>query len=281
MTLAAVWIDDRDDSSTLCFASDSRITPGPIDGIAKVTFFGRSDLVGVWAGDFAYASLVLNKLSGFLTASENIRSRQVDLGRVFASAIPVLRNHLASVTKAIENDDLKAPLESTQVIVGGYSILQGTFMHTSISFHLGKGRWEFSHGTFERDKLVFIGDRPERKLARTRSRSHRSRRNPNLGATGWRMEPLKVIADICVAATSPTVGGNVQFAKAYKHGETLALPTTAISEQSRLTLGGTLVEERAERKFRAAGLAVDLEIWNPDLCYFASGEVGGINATSS
>jgi hypothetical protein len=85
VTLAAVWVEARGaDRDALCFASDSRTTPGPIEGVTKVILFGRSDLAAVWAGDYRYATLLVNHLDAVFTASDAMRRRDVDLTRAFA-----------------------------------------------------------------------------------------------------------------------------------------------------------------------------------------------------
>jgi hypothetical protein len=79
MTLAAMWIEAKERGNRpLCAASDSRTTPGPIEGVSKVVLFGRDDLVGVWAGDYRYAYLVVSHLDAIFTAFEAMRRRNVD-----------------------------------------------------------------------------------------------------------------------------------------------------------------------------------------------------------
>lgn len=132
MTLGAVWIDHQGgEARQLCFASDSRTTRGPIDGVTKVVLFGRSDVAGVWAGDYRYASLVIAHLDAFLTSIEAMRNRDVDVCRAVPAAVTTVQGHLnASVTPRIpfhqRNVCAQIP-EQTWIIAGGYSIRQSAF----------------------------------------------------------------------------------------------------------------------------------------------------------
>src|SRR3954470_11045561 len=95
MTLAAVWIESKAmGNRPLCFASDSRTTPGPIEGVTKVVLFGREDLAGVWAGDFRYASILVNHLDAVCTASDAMRRRDVDVARALRRAMRTVQDHL-------------------------------------------------------------------------------------------------------------------------------------------------------------------------------------------
>src|SRR3954451_22369046 len=102
MTLAAVWIEGKAvGNRPLCFASDSRTTPGPIEGVTKVVLFGREDLAGVWAGDFRYASLVVSHLDAVFTASEVMRRRDVEVVDALRKAMTSVKRHLTHSTNPV------------------------------------------------------------------------------------------------------------------------------------------------------------------------------------
>lgn len=76
MTLAAMWIESHKGwQKALCFPSDSRTSPGPIDGVTKVLLFSRPDVAAVWAGDFRYASILAGHLDVVLSATPKRRER--------------------------------------------------------------------------------------------------------------------------------------------------------------------------------------------------------------
>jgi hypothetical protein len=101
MTLAAVWLEQTATAPALCFASDSRTMPGPIEGVAKVTLFGRSDIAAVWAGDFRYAGLVVAHLDAFFNSTDAMRARDVDVVHALEAAGRAAKRHLDTAINAL------------------------------------------------------------------------------------------------------------------------------------------------------------------------------------
>jgi hypothetical protein len=102
VTLAAAWVEARGrDRGALCFASDSRTKPGPIEGVTKVILFDRSDIAAVWAGDYRFATLLVNHLDAVFTASDAMRRRDVDLARGLVRAVESIKHHLARTLKLV------------------------------------------------------------------------------------------------------------------------------------------------------------------------------------
>ena len=263
MTLAAVWVEARDQGSQpLCFASDSRTTPGPIDGVTKVILFGREDIVGVWAGDFRYAAILMSHLDAVFTASDAMRRRDIDVARAFRQAVPAIKRHLNASMKPVVppfqlNPDAQAP-ERTTILVGGYSIVEGAHMLLRIDCIPHDGIWKVGVTQIESSRVVFIGD--ERKSAKDVAKRARAQRRP-VTTSDWRMEPLAAIHLACRNPKAPTIGGDLQLAKTYMHGSSRAYGFVDPLNDEATVVRGTRVDARGARELAAAGLVIDLSSW--------------------
>lgn len=276
MTLAAVWIETTPGGNgPLCFASDSRTTPGPIDGVTKVSLFGREDLVGVWAGDYRYAMLIMSHLDAVLTASDAMRRRDIDVRGAFGQAREAVKAHLERAM------DPPVPLrqrvvgvqrpEPVVVLVGGFSIREQAYYLLRVEWLARKrSRWKCSVVRIEPGDVIFIGD--ELPLARARARKARTQRLPD-HEDDWRMEPLSSIHFACVDTTerSRSVGGALQLAKTYRHGSARAYAISEPAAGEDVTYRGAIINQRARRELEGAGLLVSLESWDTQACHFVRG----------
>lgn len=245
MTLAAVWVEERaGGNGPLCFASDSRTKPGPIEGVNKVLLFRRPDVAAVWAGDFRYAALLASHLDAVLTATEPMRDRDIDISRALGHAQESVRRHLeAAVRPAVPafqmNRRAQLP-DKTSIVVGGFSIQLGRHFVLRIDWdpHQG-GTWTTSLKEADSNAVIFVGD--ERKRAKQVAIRARRHRRP---ATGWRMEPLCAIHSACGHPAMPTIGGDVQLAKVYSHGSSRAYGIYDPADSS-VSVRGTRLHGRA------------------------------------
>jgi hypothetical protein len=259
MTLAAAWIESKDNGNRpLCFASDSRTTPGPIEGVTKVVLFGREDLAGVWAGDYRYASMLVSHLDAVFTASDVMRRRDVDVLHALRRAMASVQRHLTeSTSPAIasfqQNAEAQMP-ERTAVLVGGYSLTQSSHMLLRIEWTPSDRRWRGRVDPVDSSEVVFIGD--EVKRARRVARQIRSRRA--LSSTDWKMEPLATIHNACEDANRRTVGGRLQLAKAYMHGATGAYGFVDPLRSNDVFVRGARVDARAAQEVASNGRLIDL-----------------------
>lgn len=263
MTLAAIWIEERSHGpSPLCFASDSRTTPGPIEGVTKVVLFGREDLAGVWAGDYRFATLLVAQLDALFTASDAMRRRDIDVEKTFLGAIQPVKTLLARamnprVHPGSRVAEAQVPLRTT-LVLGGYSMRRSTFVLMSIGYSPAERRWRLSVKPAEPTRIYFIGD--ERKRARQVASAARSRRQPQ-PAGGWRMEPLAAIHEACLKASLETIGGDLQLVKTYTHGSARAYGFVDPRSPSLATARGAQVNARSARELAGAGLLIDLSKW--------------------
>jgi hypothetical protein len=270
MSLGAVWIDQQSPNSRqLCFASDSRTSPGPIDGVTKVILFGRTDVAAVWAGDYRYASLILANLDAFFTSSSTIRNRDVDVAQALRSAIDPIKRHLReSVTPPVpffnQNKPARVP-EPTSIVIGGYSIKRSEFHVLAIEWPLDQHKWKISTRPLGPNEVIFIGD--DRARARSHAKQARAHRDP-ISRT-WRMEPLAAIHMAIVDPKSPTIGGVPQLAKALVHG--VARPYAFLEGPSgSVRSRGATVPARGARELMAADRVIDLSLWLLDAGQYQS-----------
>jgi hypothetical protein len=264
MTLAAIWIEERTHGNQpLCFASDSRTTPGPVDGVTKVILFGREDVAAVWAGDFRYASILASHLDAVFTASDAMRRRDIDVARAFRQAVVTVKNHLdTSMTPAVpafqRNPDAQLP-ERTTLVAGGYSVVEAAHMLFRIDWTPHDRRWKLSVTRADPTQLVFIGD--ERKTAKTVAKRARAHRSGFENSSSWHMEPLAAIHLACIDGNSPTIGGDLQLAKAFMHGSARAYGFVDPILSDAVSVRGTCVDARAARELAGSGLLIDLSTW--------------------
>lgn len=267
VTLAAVWQSQTGAKPQLCFASDSRTTPGPIDGVTKVGVFRRSDLVGVWAGDYRYASLILANLEAFLSSHRSMERRDIDVLHALDQARHAIRGHLDSATSEraawLVNEGARVP-DATTVLVGGYSILQSEFRVLRVRYLVAEEKWIARTEAVAPGDLRLIGD--ETKAARALARLARQRSGRG-ASDGWRMEPLLAVQRAIVDPTKDTIGGKLQFAKAYIHGES-DLYGVRDPLKGSVSFGALEVPRRAEREFEASGRVVNLAAWSIDDAQF-------------
>lgn len=278
MTLAIVWIEERaGGGSALCFASDSRTTPGPIEGVNKVLLFGRSDVAGVWAGDYRYAAIVASHLDAVFTATRAMRDRDVDVARALRQASSSIASHLhIGVQPAIPAFQLNASAqepERTTVIVGGYSIEESTYVALSLTWEAAAARWNPSVRALVPARLLVIGDGV--KKAKQDAKAARRHRHPLSGAS-WHMEPLGALHLACWDRNRPTIGGDLQLAKVFKHGSARAYGIRdPLRGGQSVSVRGTRLTAPAAREFHAGGLLVDLGIWSlPDGWFGLPGRYG-------
>jgi cold shock CspA family protein len=263
VTLAAVWIEARGSSSdALCFASDSRTTPGPVEGVTKVILFGRSDIAAVWAGDYRYATLLVNHLDAVFTASDAMRRRDIDLAQAFQQALESTKRHISrAMAPAVPARDLNrgaAEPGKTTVLVGGYSLVESSYLLLRMQW-TQDGQWRVGISRADPARVVFIGD--ELHSANYVSKQARAHRIP--GSEGdWRMEPLAAIHNAAQDRRRPTIGGALQMAKVYMHGNTRAYGFLDADGSGDVLVRATAVDRRAALELEAAGLVVDLSLWN-------------------
>ncbi len=262
MTLAAVWIEHRDKGNQpLCFASDSRTTPGPIDGVTKVMLFGREDVAGVWAGDYRYATMLWAHLDAVFTSTDAMRRRDVDLRRAFQQARKSVERHIsAAINPRIlpfqENREARLP-EATTVLLGGWSVIETAYVLYRIDYRPAERRWRHHIEALEPDRAIFIGDG----RARAKKRAKAIRKHRIAAARGWRMEPLAAIHLARDDPASDTVGGDLQMAKVFMHGSARAFGFVEPIRDDRITVRATEVNTRAAKEMAASALLVDLSAW--------------------
>lgn len=271
MTLAALWLDCSGDGQRLCIASDSRTTPGPIDGVTKVLLFGREDVAGVWAGDYRYAALLASHLDAVFTGSDAMRSRDVDLSRALAQARVSVRSHLDEAVKktggwsSYLNEEARQP-ERTDLVVAGYSLLLGEFCFLRIQYVPNSKRWKLTTGSFDSTTLIFLGD--ERPRAKSWARQARA----YVGAVEtWRMEPLQAIHRAIVDSRFHSIGGVPQMVKVFMHGRALPYgfqdPATG-----KIWSRATIVSKRGGRELAASRRLIDLASWRLGAGRYAGGD---------
>jgi hypothetical protein len=259
MTLAAVWIESKAvGNRPLCFASDSRTTPGPIEGVTKVAMFGREDLAGVWAGDYRYAALLVSHLDAVFTASDIMRRRDVDVALALRRAMWSVQRHLTESTSADvpsfqRNAEAQMP-EQTTLLLGGYSVTEGSYMVLRIEWTPSDRRWRLRVDPVDGADALFIGDGVRR--ARRVARQARARRDPV--ATDWQMEPLAAIHNACEDGNRRTVGGRLQLVKAYMHGSTRPYGFVDPARSDDVFVRGTRVDPRAAQEVASNGRLIDL-----------------------
>ncbi len=263
VTLAAVWVEARGRGrDALCFASDSRTQPGPIEGVTKVILFGRSDIAAVWAGDYRYATLLINHLDAVFTASDAMRRRDVDLARGFPRAVEAIRRHLdlttAPAVPAHERNQGAARPEQTTILAGGYSLVKSSYLLLRIQCTRDE-EWRVGVTQVDPTRIVFVGD--ELHSANHVSKQARIHRIPT-SDSDWRMEPLAAIHNACEDRKKRTIGGGLQMAKVYRHGNARAYAFMDSARGTEVLVRGTKVDQRASNELEAAGLLVDLSQWN-------------------
>jgi hypothetical protein len=231
--------------------------------MTKVHLFRRTDVAAVWAGDFRYAWLALNHLDAIFTASAAMRDRDIDVARAFAKSVPSLKQHLKDSTQPLIpafaiNRAAQEP-ERTTVLVGGYSLVEGSPVVLRIDWTPNTGRWDTGVSRLSPEDVVFIGD--DRRHATQNARRARRYVRPTR-ETGWRMEPLAAIHRAIEDQSVRTVGGRLQLAKSYMHGATRAYGIVDSVRSSEICVLGHPVEARAARELMAARLVLDLSAWN-------------------
>jgi hypothetical protein len=94
------------------------------------------------------------------------------------------------------------------------------------------------------------------------------------------MEPLLAIHNAIKDANRTTIGGALQFAKAYMHGSARAYGIIDAGVEDEVVVRATQVDRRAASELAAAGRVIDLTSWNLDTCDFADlrrrGRLGAI-----
>jgi hypothetical protein len=259
MTLAAVWIENKPQGNRpLCFASDSRTTPGPIEGVTKVVLFSREDLAGVWAGDYRYASLLISHLDAVFSASEVMRRRDVDAVGALRKAMGSVQRHLTDSTNASipsfqRNAEAQLP-ERTTVLVGGYSVMEASHVLLRIEWTPSDRRWRSRVDSIKPEDLAFIGD----EVGRARRVARQIRAARDASATDWHMEPLAAIHNACEDANRTTVGGRLQMVKAYMHGSTRPYGFVDPARSDEVFVRGTRADARAAREVAFNGRLIDL-----------------------
>lgn len=280
LTLAAVWIEDRGSQpGPLCFASDSRTLPGPIEGVAKVHLFQRPDLAAVWAGDYRYAALLLWHLDAFVGSSGVMRERDVDVRKALIQAAASAHRHLeqaaAPAVPAFQRNQAAQAPGRTTIVVGGYSFRQTCHFTLRIDWEPDERAWRARVSPLDPNYITFIGD--ERKRAKQVSRAARLQRGAH---SGWQMEPLGAIHWACSNGHLPTIGGDVQLAKVYPHGLARAYGVRNPLDSS-VSVRGTRIGLRAARELHGRGLVVDLSAWSLKGAYFRPGyETRAVGALS-
>lgn len=274
MTLAAVWVEGKEvGNQPLCFASDSRTKPGPIDGVTKVLLFGREDIAGVWAGDYRYAALLASHLDAVFTASETMRRRDVDVALALRRAVSTVETHLTtSITPNVptfqQNTDAQTP-ERTVILVGGYSIREDSHIIFRLEWSLRDRKWRARVDRMDPQKIIFIGD--ERTGASQVARRARTHRDPD--ADDWQMEPLVAIHNACEDKNKDTIGGRPQLVKAYMHGSTRPYGFIDPHDGS-VSVRSTLVDRRAANELALSGRLIDLGTYRLNSGSYATHRLG-------
>jgi hypothetical protein len=264
-----MWVEARGRGrDALCLASDSRTLPGPIEGVTKVILFGRSDIAAVWAGDYRYAALLVSHLDAVFTASDAMRRRDIDLARAFARAVESIKRHLTlasepAVPRHEMNPDAAQP-ERTTILASGYSLLESSYLVLRIQWMRDK-QWRVGVTRVDPTRIVFIGD--ELHSANYVSKQARGYREP-ASDHDWHMEPLAAIHNACEDKRRPSIGGSLQMAKVYRHGNARAYGFLDPARSSQVLVRGTTLDQRASVELEAAGLLVDLSHWKLDSASF-------------
>jgi hypothetical protein len=268
MTLAAMWIETRDPKrpgyGRLCFASDSRTTPGPIEGVSKVLLFSRPDIAGVWAGDFRYASLLANHLDVALSATARMRDRAVDPARLFRRAQRQVVAHLeatmvSDTSSYLVNPGAQDP-ERMTMLVAGYSIEHSQFVAMRISWDLSAERWQTSVVWVVPRRVTWLGDRRYCERARALAKTIRSRRTAE--DSDWHMEPLAVIDKYRGDPNATSIGGDPQLAKVFIHGAAVAYAIRDPMTEQISVRGSRLIDPSIVEEYEAQNLLVDTARWS-------------------
>jgi hypothetical protein len=258
----------------MSFASDSRTTPGPIDGVSKVVVFRREDIAAVWSGDLRYAAFALSHLDALFSSTDAMRRRDIDVRSAFGFRAVSVRERLSDAIRPLV-PALRANPEAiepgpTSMIVGGYSLDANAYLMLRLDWGPTDGRWAVSIREVNPTYPVYLGD--DKKLRRAARESAKHARRVREAATNesWKMEPLRAIQLACEDRRIDTVGGDLQLAKAFRHGSTrtygFAIP---MGRHEASVLGvrlGPIVRSELERSH----LLIDTERWLPDDCVFAA-----------
>lgn len=279
MTLAAMWLEARDPSNPdvgrLCFASDSRTTPGPIEGVTKVLLFTRPDIAGVWAGDFRYAALLANHLDVALSATARMRDRAIDVARLFRSTREKVIEHLTATMQSDSESFLVNPAAQAPgrmvMLVGGYSITHSRFIAMRISWDPSAERWEASVKWVVPSQISWIGDKPYCSRARWLAKKIRSNRSDQ--ANDWHMEPLAVIDYYRRDPSASSIGGDPQLAKVFMHGAALsyALLDPMTDE---IAVRGSRLQGEVVDEFRSQNLLVEMSRWSLQDAAYSAAQLG-------
>jgi hypothetical protein len=265
MTLAAMWIETRDpdipDAGRLCFASDSRTSPGPIEGVAKVLLFSRPDIAAVWAGDFRYAALLANHLDVALSATAQMRDRAVDLGRLFRMTSERVVAHLESttITSVFAAIPQAQEPERMTMLVGGYSIVEARYIAMRINWDPSRLAWRCAVKPVNPSQISFIGDASY--VSRARWLVKKIRRHRPNSEGDWHMEPLAAIDHYRRDADAPTIGGDLQLAKAFVHGAALAYAIRQPLDKE-ISVRGSRFRGVIAEDYKTQKLLVDMSRWS-------------------
>lgn len=90
------------------------------------------------------------------------------------------------------------------------------------------------------------------------------------------MEPLAAVHNAVEDRNRRTIGGGLQMAKVYPHGNARAYGFLDSARGTDVMVRGTRVDARASMELEAAGLLVDLSQWN-----FASASFPGRRAEAT
>jgi hypothetical protein len=263
MTLAAMWVESRSsEGGTLCFASDSRTRPGPIEGVSKVLLFSRSDIAGVWAGDFRYAALLADHLDIALASTEQMRTRAMDVHRLFRATQQQITDHLSatmvSTADALINPAAQDPDRMT-MLIGGYSISDSKFMTIRITWRESQQRWVVSVQPVDPGQISMIGNKSHTERAKWMARKIRRHRHGS--GDDWHMEPLAAIDYYRREQNAATIGGDLQLAKAFMHGAAAPYGIKQPLEEM-ISVRGTRFGPRVAEEYRARNLLVDMSRWS-------------------
>ena len=146
----------------------------------------------------------------------------------------------------------------TTILVGGYSLVESSYLLLRVQWSRD-GQWRVGVTRVDPARVIFIGD--ELHSANYVSKQARAYRRP-ASNSDWRMEPLAAIHNACEDRKRGSIGGGLQMAKVYMHGNARAYGFLDTARGDEVLVRGTRVDLRASIELEAAGLLVDLSQWN-------------------
>jgi hypothetical protein len=215
MTLALAWIRTLPGAEELVMASDSRLRFGCAwDSCPKIFTLPRSDSAICFAGDTMFAYPIMEQVRYGIGMFEKSRSRAMDLGSVRGHLLRVMDRMLLEI-RDLPQGAREPPPPDTRFIFAGYSWLTNQFRMWILHYDEARDRFAFATPrTLHRNRICLAGDHVAH--AKTQILTLLRQRGKESGS-GFDMEPLEVLREICRDPAFPEIGGAPQVVKIYRH----------------------------------------------------------------